>query len=155
MRRYEARGDPKRMTYFRTHASPDRRDRRRPVGLDSDVPSSDPWRAWASYALLGTAFLTSPLLLPFALALLMAALRGTPLGSAVLQQLHLVFIASFAYCLTALAAACVFYPRASLEAGSRDLPPGLRRVPDPRHRQLQGWLVARGHDVDDATPGAR
>src|SRR5215210_7315120 len=47
------------------------------------------WRARARDALLGTALLTSPIVLPFALALLMSVLRGTPLGAAILERLHL------------------------------------------------------------------
>jgi hypothetical protein len=116
------------------------------------VPPYDVWRARAGYALLGTAFLTSPLLLPFALALLMTVLHGTPLGPALLQHLHLVVIGSLAYCLMALAAACIFCPPAPHEAGPRALPPGPGRVPDTRHLRFQRWLVAHGHHVDDAAP---
>jgi hypothetical protein len=116
------------------------------------VPPYDVWRARARYALLGTAFLTSPLLLPFALALLMTMLHGTPLGRVLLEHLHLVVIGSLAYCLTALAAACVFCRPAPLEVEPRELLPGPRRVPDPRHLQFQRWLVVHGQHVDDAAP---
>jgi len=73
--------------------------------LHSMVPSSERWRAHVRYALLGTALLTSPILLPFVMALLMLALRGTPLGAATLERLHLVYIGSTVYCLAALAVA--------------------------------------------------
>jgi hypothetical protein len=116
------------------------------------IPPDDVWRARARYVLLGTAFLTSPLLRPFALALLMTVLRGTPLGPALLQHLHLVVIGSLAYCLTALAAACIVCPPAPHEAGSRALLPGPGRVSDPRHLQFQRWLVVHGQHVDDAAP---
>jgi hypothetical protein len=75
--------------------------------LRGAAPSSERWRARAGYVLLGTAFLTSPLVLPFELALLMLVLRGTLVGAAILERLHLVFLGSVAYCLAALATACL------------------------------------------------
>jgi hypothetical protein len=80
------------------------------------APSSERWRALARCALLGTALLTSPILLPFVLALLMLVLHGTPLGGVILERLHLVYIASVVCCLAALAIACLAFHAAPDEA---------------------------------------
>jgi hypothetical protein len=109
-------------------------------------------RATARYALLGTAFLTSPLLLPFALTLLMAALHGTALGAALLQHLHLVYIGSVVYCLAALAAACVFSSPPSFEPRVGVPFPSPAQVPDPRHLEFQRWLAANGRRMEDLPP---
>jgi len=94
------------------------------------APWSDRWRARAGYALLGTAFLTSPLLLPFELALLMLVLHDTPLGAAILERLHLVYIGSVVYCLAALATACLTFRSAPDEARSCDLARRAVQMPD-------------------------
>jgi hypothetical protein len=60
-------------------------------------------RTAAGYALLTTAFLTSPMLLSVALAAIVLVLGGTPLGPSILERLHIVYIALTAYCLVALA----------------------------------------------------
>jgi hypothetical protein len=98
------------------------------------VPSSERWRARARYVLLGTALLTSPILLPFVLALLMLVLRGTPLGAAIMERLHLVYIGSVVYCLAALAIACLACHSAPDQARSRD--PARRPVPVPDRQHL-------------------
>src|SRR4051812_32989977 len=97
------------------------------------APSSERWRARAGYALLGTAFLTSPLLLPFELALLTSVLGGTPLGAAILERLHLVFIGSVMCCLAALATACLVFHSVLDEARSCDLVRRSVQVPDRQH----------------------
>jgi hypothetical protein len=70
------------------------------------TPASERWRTRIRYALLGTALVTSPIVLPFALALLVFALRDTPLGAATLDRLYLIYIGSTVCCLAALAMAC-------------------------------------------------
>ena len=133
-------------------------DRRLLEILRGRASSSDDGRARVGYALLGMAFLTSPLMLPFALALLMAALGGTPLGPALLQNLHLVYIGSVAYCFAALAgAACLLRRPASAEASEPTplaLPGGPARLPDARHLEFQRWLLAHGRYARDVPAGA-
>jgi hypothetical protein len=115
--------------------SPGSEDRGVADMLPFAAPSSERWRARARYALLGTALVTSPILLPFALALLMLVLRGTPLGAAILERLHLVYIGSVVCCLAALATACLT---------CRPV-----QVPDRQHLELQRWLVAHGRHTED------
>jgi hypothetical protein len=83
------------------HRSRSSEDRGVSHAPDFAAPSSELWRGRAGYALLGTAVLTSPVVLPFELALLMLALHGTPLGAAISERLHLVYIGSLVYCLAA------------------------------------------------------
>jgi hypothetical protein len=101
------------------------------------VPSSERWWARARYALLGTALLTSPILVPFELGLLILVLRGTPLGAAIVEQLHLVYIGSVVSCLAALAIVCFASHSAPDEARSRDLAHRPVQVPDRQHLEFQ------------------
>jgi hypothetical protein len=103
----------------------------------------------AGYALLGTSFPTSPLVLPFELALLMLVLRGTPLGAAILEWPHLVYIRSVVYCLAALASACLAFNPALEKARSWDQARRTVQVPDRHHPELQRWLVAHGRQTED------
>jgi hypothetical protein len=129
--------------------SPGSEDRGVADVLRCAAPSSKRWRARAGDALLGTAFLTSPLLLPFELALLMLVLHGTPLGAAILERLHLVYIGSVVYCLAALATACLAFHSAPDEARSCDLARRSVQVPDRQHLEFQRWLVAHGRHSED------
>jgi hypothetical protein len=87
--------------------SPISEDRGVAIVLGRATSASGRWRARAGYAILGMAVLTSPIVLPFALALLVVVLRGTPLGAAILDRLHLIYIGSTVYCLAALTMACL------------------------------------------------
>jgi hypothetical protein len=112
---------------------------------------SGQWRARAGYMLLGTACLTSPVLLPLELAPLMLVLHGTPLGAAILDRLHLVYIGSAAYCLAALAIACLgFYSAPDAAATSCDRARCPVPVPNGQHHKLHRWPVAHGRRAEDA-----
>ena len=111
--------------------------------------------ARAGYVLLGTALLSSPLLLPFALALLMVALRGSPIGSVLLAHLHIVYIASMAYCLAALASAAYLLRGAPADPPAWNVPLTPQRTPDAQHLEFQRWLFAHGrYTADRPPPGA-
>ena len=103
--------------------------------------------------LLGTAFLTSPLLLPFALALLMAALRDTPLGPPLLQHLHLVYIGS---CRVLPGGACSgrasFHPPPSIapQLGAPFPAPGRHSTAEISSTSAGPW--ANGHQAEDLPP---
>ncbi len=125
------------------------RDRGLTAGRSHELASPISERTGASSGRLCTAFLTSPLLLPIALALLMGALRGTPVGSALLQHLHLVYIGSVVYCLAALAATYACYRPTFLDTQFDPPSPGPGRSPDLLQLELQAWLVAHGRHAED------